>query len=537
MVLIGLILPAIPLAQTPNDLPHLASHGTATQLIVDGRPFLVLGGELGNSSASSLDYMDPIWPKVAEMNLNTVLAPVYWDLIEPQKGCFDFTLVDGLVEQARSYNLRLVLLWFGSWKNSMSCYTPEWIKTNLEHYPRARLENGQAMEILSAFSKHNLDADKQAFAALMRHLEEIDSKTHTVIMIQVENEVGMLTDARDHSPAANDAFVQAVPKELIDYLTKHKDSLIPELREIWKKKKFKTSGTWQEIFGTGPAADEIFMAWHYGRYIDHIAAAGKAEYSLPMFVNAALIRPGYKPGQYPSAGPLPHLMHIWQAAAPSIDFLSPDIYFPNFAEWCRKYHQSGNPLFIPEAKQGPDAAAHVFYAIGQYDGMGFSPFSIESTEDPANEPLTKSYAVLKQLSPIILAHQGTGTMAGVLLDKENQKQEIKLGQYLLTVSHDYTWGWSGGNTEADIWPRVGGILISIAPDEYIIAGSGIIVTFAPDQPQKRAGIVWIQEGTYNKEGQWTPGRWLNGDQSHQGRHLRIPSGRYGIQKIKLYSYQ
>jgi hypothetical protein len=255
-----------------------------------------------------------------------------------------------------------------------------------------------------------------------------------------------------------------------------------------------------------------------------------------MYVNAALIRPNYKPGQYPSAGPLPHLLDVWRAGAPQIDFLSPDIYFPNFAEWCRKYHRSGNPLFIPEAKRGEESAANVFYAIGQHDAIGFCPFSIESISDPENDRLTKSYDVLSQLAPLILESQGKGLMAGVLLDKVNQTQQLQLGDYTLNVSHDYTWAWSSGARESAQWPSVGGIIISAGPDEYVVAGSGFIITFAPNTPgYPIAGIASIQEGTYSN-GRWLGGRWMNGDQSHQGRHLRIPPDSFGIQRIKLYRY-
>jgi beta-galactosidase GanA len=520
-----------------SEIPQLRKQGDATQLIVDGRPFLILGGELGNSSASSLEYMKPFWPRLVKMNLNTALVLVYWDLIEPQEGRFDFTLVDGLIRDARNHNLRLVLLWFASWKNSMSCYAPAWIKTNQQRFPRAQDKDGRGMEILSAFSSENRDADARAFAALMRHIREMDKKKHTVIMVQVENEVGMIPDARDRSAVANELFNKSVPKELMDYLLEHKDTLIPEFRAVWEEAGFKSSGTWEEVFGEGLGTDEIFMAWHYARYINHVIEAGKAEYSLSMYVNAALIRPNYKPGQYPSAGPLPHLMDIWRAGAPLIDFLSPDIYFPNFAEWCKKYHRSGNPLFIPEAGRGSDSAVNVFYAIGQYDAIGFCPFSIESIDNPENSPLAGSYDVLSQLTPLIMENQGRGTMAGVLLDKDNQTQQIKLGNYILNVCHDYTWAWSSGAKESKQWPRVGGLIISMGPDEYVIAGTGIIVTFAPNSPgDELAGIVSIQEGKY-ENGRWIGGRWMNGDQSHQGRHLRLPPDNFGIQCVKLYRYR
>ena len=347
-----------------NSIPHLRKKGTATQLIVDGKPFLVLGGELGNSSASSAEYMEPIWPRLVRLNLNTVLAPVYWVLIEPRGGMFDFSLIDGLIQNARRNNLRLVLLWFASWKNSMSCYAPVWVKTDQQRFPRARDKQGRAMEILSVFSDENRDADARAFAALMRHIHEVDSQEHTVIMIQVENEIGMIPEARDQSDVANELFNKSVPTELMDYLQQNKQTLIPEFRQKWEDAGFKTTGTWEEVFGQGLGTDEIFMAWHYARYVNRIVETGKAEYPLPMYVNAALIRPNYQPGQYPSAGPLPHIMDIWRVGGPLIDFFSPDIYFPNFVEWCKKYHRSGNPLFIPEAGRGGDSAANAFYAFG-----------------------------------------------------------------------------------------------------------------------------------------------------------------------------
>ena len=194
-------------AQTSNDpsLPHLSKQGTATQLVVDGKPFLVLGAELNNSSASSLEYMKPLWPKLVAAHLNTVLATVTWELIEPQEGRFDFNGVDGLLQQARANDLHLVLLWFGSWKNGKSTYQPLWVKTDQKRFPLACSEDGKSMPILTTLSDANRDADARAFAALMRHLRDVDGQNHTVLMIQVENEAGILGDTRDYSPAANAA--------------------------------------------------------------------------------------------------------------------------------------------------------------------------------------------------------------------------------------------------------------------------------------------------------------------------------------------
>jgi len=271
------------------DIPHLQKQGTATQLIIDGKPFLVLAGELHNSSATSLEYMKPVWSRLSEAKLNTVLAGVSWNQIEPQEGKFDFGVLDGVIREARSHNLRLVLLWFGSWKNATSSYAPDWMKKDFKRFPRIQVRDGKTIELLSTLSDANRDADARAFAALMRHVKEVDGQQHTVLMIQVENEVNVEGDSRDRSPAANRAFAGPAPKELMDYLQKHKDGLISELRQVWETAGFKTAGTWEEVFGKGVATDEIFMAWNYSRYIGRVVAAGKAEYPIPMYVNAAVM--------------------------------------------------------------------------------------------------------------------------------------------------------------------------------------------------------------------------------------------------------
>lgn len=234
-----------------NTAPHLRRQGTGTQLVVDGKPFLVLGGELGNSSASSMRYLQPVWPKLKAMHLNTVLAPVYWELIEPQEGKFDFELVDSLIGEARKHDLKLVLLWFGAWKNSMSTYAPAWVKTNQKRFPRAQQQDGTGVEILSAFSASNRAADTKAFAALMQHLKEVDRVDHTVIMVQVENEIGMLTEAREYTPEANVAFRSEVPADLVKHLQQYREALVPELKERWAANGYRAKGTWEQVFGKG----------------------------------------------------------------------------------------------------------------------------------------------------------------------------------------------------------------------------------------------------------------------------------------------
>ena len=317
----------------------------------------------------------------------------------------------------------------------MSCYAPLWVKTDQTRFPRAEVIQGRALEILTPFNSDNLAADAKTFAALMKHLRAIDAKHHTVIMVQVENEIGMIPLARDYRDEAFRGFAENVPADFLKYLQAHKGSLMPELQKSWENNGFRRLGNWEEVFGKGDKTSELFMAWHFARYANAVAEAGKKEYPLPMYVNAALIRPGYKPGQYPSGGPLPHLFDVWKAAAPAIDFLSPDLYFRNFAEWVNQYDRPGNPLFVPEVGN-TQSMTNAFYAIGQLNAMGYSPFSIESLDHPENNQVAQAYDILRQLTPLILANQGKGAMVGALLDSANQKAELKLGDYLFTVSHE-----------------------------------------------------------------------------------------------------
>ena len=293
--------------------PHLEARGAATQLIVDGKPFLMLSGELHNSSSSSLEYMKPIWPRLAAMGLNSVVTPLSWELIEPTEGNFDFTLVDGLLAQARQSNERVVFLWLASWKNGLSSYAPVWVKQDTRRFPRV-IEHGAAVEILSPQGAETREADGRAFAALMQHLKAVDGLEHTVLMMQVENEVGVLGDSRDHSAAANSAFASVVPAELTQYLKVHRDALYPDLRALWDAKGDKSVGTWTEVFGDSTRADEIFMAWHYARFIQSVAARGKAAYNIPMYVNTWLAGDDTPPGEYPSGGPEPRVVDVWSAA-------------------------------------------------------------------------------------------------------------------------------------------------------------------------------------------------------------------------------
>lgn len=527
----------------PAPIPALRVTGgerPTQQLIVDGQPFLVLGGELCNSSASSLPYLNKLWPQLKATGLNTLLAPVEWDQIEPAEGRFDFTVLDGVLQQARAHDTRLVLLWFGAWKNSMSTYAPAWVKRDNVRFPRVRNNAGQPQDILTPFAASTLAADKAAFAALLRHLRQVDAE-RTVLMVQVENEIGMLPDARDHSALADVALGEAVPAALLRYLETHRATLHPYVRKLWEGQGARPAGSWREVFGTSLEAEEVFQAWHYATFANALAAAGKAEYPLPMFVNVALNRPGRKPGEYPSAGPLPHLFDVWKAAGPAIDILAIDTYFPNFTHWARQFKRPDNALFVPEANRAgrADLGANAFWAIGELDAIGFSPFAIENIRDAASDVLPGAYALLRQLAPQILAAQGQGRMRGFRPDVsydgvvETGNAQAALGGYRLDVSFANQWG----KTDSAEYDSRGGLVIQTADDEFLVAGRGITVTFgSPAGPSEGVGIEQATEGTF-VAGRWQPGRWLNGDETHQGRHIRLPGDAFTVQRVRLYNFR
>ena len=545
----------------------LQRQGTATQLVVHGMPFLILGGELGNSSAACPQDIERIFPKLKRMGLNTVLVPAYWELIEPIEGQFDFTLTDKALQQARENDLKIVFLWFGAWKNSMSCYAPLWFKENHKKYPRAYTQSGKPLEIASAFSEAVYEADHHAFSQWMQHIATVDKEEGTVIMIQIENEIGMLEDARDYSREANKIFNAPVPAEFMTYLQKNKKALHPQMLKKWESQGCKKQGNWQEVFGADIYTDEIFMAWHYAKYVEGLAQTARSIYNIPLYVNAAMNSRGRKPGEYPSAGPLAHLIDVWHCGAPSIDILAPDLYDNGFTDWVAQYKLHNNPLFIPEIRLTDDNSIRAFYIFGEHDAIGISPFSIEDGSDSPKSPLVQSYTQLKELMPLLTKYQGKGLMKGLLFDNENKERIIIDDDLTVTARHFFTLPWDPRATNGSIWPEGGGILLKLSKNEYVVAGSGIVLEFSKTSEKqtiekqkqlgedgfalgndqiktkhhkfkgKRCGIGYVDEVKVDKDGKLHYVRRLNGDQNHQGRHVRIPVGDFKILHVQLYEYQ
>ena len=375
----------------------------------------------------------------------------------------------------------------------------------------------------------------------------------------MENEVGTLGDSRDRNPAANEAFAKPVPKDLMDYLVQHKDTLAPELLKGWAAHGSKTSGTWEEVFGPGKpasvqlygpdltdkkkdiywrqlnwASDEFFMAWRYSMYVNQVAAAGKAEYDIPMYVNSWLQQQGCpRPGEYPSGGPVPQVHDLWRFGAPAIDILSPDLYIDQFAETCARYTRNGNPLFIPESQAGVRGAANAIYAFGACNAIGYSPFGVDRFAGSDLE-LARAYDLLSSVSPLILANQGKGTMTAVLLDATNATQTFRLGNYKIEAKFWVPPSWTHATNTMP--GPIAGVFISTGPDDYIVMGRNLAVNFYSTNETESVGIGTDEEGVY-ENGRWVPARRLNGDEVYEWRTLHLRDDKYSIQHIKLYRYR
>jgi beta-galactosidase GanA len=532
-------------AKPSAPLPQIKQNGGAKQMFVDGKPFIMLAGELHNSSASGVEYMRPVWDKLEKMHLNTVIGTVSWELLEPQEGKFDFALVDAQIQEARKRNLRLVLIWFATWKNGESDYVPHWVKSDPQRFPvmqkkprpgamRGAWDRG-GIGSITPFCEAAMLADAKAFRALIRHIREVDPQ-HTVIMMQVQNESGLLGDSRDRSPLAESAWQRQVPPELMSYLTSHKSTLLPETLEVWGRNGFKTSGSWEEVFGGDEWADEVFMAWHVARYHATVAEAGKAEMNIPMYANAWLgPQPDEKlPGDWPSGGPVARVHDIWRAAAPSLDHLAPDIYVRDFQGTCALYTRSGNPLFIPEAM---DMAGNLFYALGRHSAMGWSPFGIEDLK--VDGQVAQAYQLLREMLPQLAAWQAAGRVTGVTVDGD-QPETVELGGYRITAASSHRRGATAGgpvleaggvSPDARAMPadrRPFALIANPAPDEFLFIGANLTPRFTADDANVRAVISSKDQGQYSK-GKWIPGRRLNGDEMGQG----LPHETIGMLRIKV----
>jgi len=519
-------------AQTAErPLPRLVEKDGRHALLVDGAPYLILGAQVNNSSAWPA-MLPKVWPAIQFLHANTVEFPIYWEQFEPEPGRFDYTVLDTLLAQARERGVRLVLLWFGTWKNGSGHYMPEWMKRAPERYPRMLGANGRPLDSPSPYAEAALEADARAFAALMRRLKATDPQ-RTVIMVQVENEPGTWGSVRDYSPAAQKLFEAPVPASLLGAL--HKPVSQPPLN-------------WQGVFGED--AEEFFHAWSVARYIEHVAAAGKAVYPLPLYVNAALrdpFNPG-RPPRYESGGPTDNVLTLWKAAAPSIDMLAPDIYStdsPRFLKALELYRRPDNALFVPEASNIPACAPYLFAALGRqaigmapfgmdYTGYSNAPLGAARTTEETIEPFALNYRLLGPMAREIARLNFAGRLQAVVEEKGKPSETLDFGRWKVTVSYGLGQFGAGDRPPGNPEP-VGRVLIAqLDDDRFLVAGFHCRVDFKPGDAAsgKQRHFFRVEEGVYDA-GVFRPVRIWNGDQTDYGLNftsapqtLRVSLGVY-----------
>lgn len=515
-------------------------------------PYIMVAGEVHNSASSTAEAMQPVWEKAEELHLNTVLAPVTWEMLEPTEGTFDYTAVDMLLAGAREHKMHLVLLWFGAWKNAQCYYAPAWVKQDLTRFARAEVEpgkpktslkqyHGMGYTTLSAFCAETCRADARAFAALMAHLKQGDSAEHTVLMVQVENETGLQGAAREHSAAADAAFAADVPADLLAYLKANTAEMTEDVRTAVENAP--TSGDWQTVFGG--VAEEIFSAYYTASYVEQVAKAGYNAYPLPLSVNCWLNR-RQVPGQYPSGGPVARMMEVWQHCAPHISVFAPDIYQKDFCDVCDEYVKRGNPLCIPETAPHGHVGPRLVYAVGHYHALCFSPFGFEDMGASQDAPDAAALAMfgIDTSDPLLITPQSVPEYAfyadairGLMPQLLNAYGTNLLQAVISERPDDMTMNFDGFAIHTmmnhPFIPRKDGVCMALQTAEnefFVLCNACSPVVLSTDPAKPNVDFLSLEEGRF-VDGQWHTTCRLNGDEV-----AKMMYNRPTLLRMKLFAY-
>lgn len=445
----------------------------------------------------------------------------------------------------------------------LSSYTPSWVKLNPKRFPRAEIRTStneaEAINCLSLFGEEAQRADAVAFKSLMQHVKRIDEEHSTVIMVQVENEVGLLGDSRDRNALAEQQFREPVPSALLEILERDWSRLTETLKSTlseWRERDFKKDITWAQVPGSRVHIDEVFMAYHYALYLNTVTEAGKEVYPLPMFTNVwqnyssadrdknlnkAVLTVldaagGSLPGHYPSGGANDTVIDIWQTFAPRLDFIAPDVYLNDYEISCQKYRHRGQPLFIPEQRRDEYGARRIWAAYFSYQALGAAPFGID-TLSPEENAFRRHYGLLASVAPIVLkAQTRTNASVGFFFDELNddgtdpsEVRRVDMAGWNLTIERSFVFGKPSAGS---------GAVIHLRDNQFLLLGWGFQVTFKSlDERAYFNGLLRFEEKEVvnSMTGELRTLRSLNGDETRSGKCAVMPSESpdYGVFPIAI----
>ena len=499
-----------------SPIPRLVKQDGRYALLVDGAPFLMLGAQSNNSSDWPAT-LPKVWPAIEYLHANTLETPIYWEQFEPKQGQFDYSAVDTVLTQAREHHVHLVLLWFGTWKNGSQHYMPEWMKLDPQRYSHVTNKGGELVDSPSPFAAASLEADKRAFTAFMQHLKDADPE-RTVLMVQVENETGTYGSVRDYCPEANKLFDGPVP---------------PEILKAMGKTPATPDANWETVFG--PEAEVYFHAWAIAKYVGEVAAAGKAAYPLPLYVNAALRDPltPEVPVTYESGGPTDNVIPIWKAEAPAIDVLAPDIYLSGTEQYLKTldlYHRPDNALFVPETSGAVHEARFLFSALG-LQAIGYSPFGLDYTRnrptlpgepDAKNtflDPTAQNYGLIAPMMRDVAKLNFEGKLQATAELDDASTQTLHFGYWDAVVTY------GGGrrrmaNANQNREPLGRALVAQLGGNQFLVTGFNCSVDFRPAgaEQQRKSGNIVVGTGQ-------TPSALIDGKWQHR-QFLRVEEGAY-----------
>lgn len=483
------------------QIPRLKTIDGKVRLMVDGAPYFILGMQLDCDSCYDADNMAGLMAQAKRMGCNSVALLLYWRLIEPEMGQYDFTILDAMIAAAEKCDLRIVLVWFGSYKNGCLQYAPDWVRSDQDRFQRAWRRDGTRLEPFACPTcKETLVADRDAVCQVFTRLKERDV-SRRVILFQVNNEIGLLTTDRCYCPRCQERY---------------------------------DAGAYDaQASGAAAFSADCFLAFQ-----ETIAAAAKAIYPLPCYLNAWLsgTSPSSRPGQYPAGGPEPRVLAQYLREKRAIDFVSPDVYSTGqaaFHRLCALYDAPGNPLYIAEhsAGKGSRMEKNVFYTLA-YGAIGFDPWAIDSAfPDQNGQPLVDnrtfrwsdeaydladSYIPLSDAMPLVAAHAGTGALQAFVQEDGEWGAALCFGDVYVDIGFESKKGDSRG------------CVIRLEKDVFAVIGCKANVSFVRPDGTRRA-VKRCERGTFCADGGFLAHRLNRREGIDNTRAVRMPQpGAYRI---------